>query len=276
MVKKFILSILLFLFMYLYLYAADTDTERRLREIVPPAVVVKDVIEEKDKVYYNVFYEPNRVLQGATKGRWIETTGTIGYGHKNIRGYFSSSQLKRIHQKDYIASMGAYLSFKDSYVHFEGGGGWNLSFIYKSQFLAEYGHKIIKNLYGQLGYTFKGYSSGNTHIVLPGLIYYFGDSYISGFYGTSAIEGRGLSFFGSLRGDFALTSFLKFDVGVSYGSRLYDIYGFDASEELGYIINTGFTLKLCEGVNFRAGYTNSMERPKFFKKGANFSLAIKF
>lgn len=281
MVKKFILFVLLFLVIPLYAYAANADTERSLRDIVPPVSVVKDIIEEKDKVYYNVFYEPNWVWQGARKGRWIETTGTIGYIHKNIQGYFASSQLKRMAQKDYIANFGSYLSFKNSYAHFEGAFGWNVSFMYNNQFLAEYGHKIIKNLYGQLGYTFRNYPnignySNDTHLISPGLLYYFGDSYVTAFYGVSAIEGRGHGQLGTLKGNFALTNFLKLDASVSYGQWLYDIYGFEAAEELGYIVSTGFTLKLCEGVEFRAGYTNGMERPKFFKRGASFNLAIKF
>lgn len=256
--------------------AENAETERLIRRITPPLAIVEEKIAEKDEWYVDSFYEPSDILQGNRTGHWNEITTTFGYKHRNIQGYMSVSQLERFDDKDYTANFGSYLSFKDAYAHIEAGFGWKVSYIYKFQSIAEYGHKLYDNLFWQIGYSYRGYPGYDTHIVYPGLIYYFGDSYMSATYGASFMEAHDTASFGTIKGDFAITKFLRWNCGVAFGERLYDIYNLKARKECGYVLFTGFNYNLYKGINLRVGYSYGTEAPKFIKRSLNFSLAIKF
>lgn len=274
--KRACASIAILLLFVPRLYAAEqAETERLLRRITPPLAVVKDEIT-KDEWYVDSYYEPSDIQQGNRTGHWNELTNLFGYNHQNIRGYASVSQLDRFDDRDFTANVGSYLSFKDQYVHFETGFGWLVSYMYKFQNIVEYGHKLMKNTFWQVGYNYRAYGTDDTHIVYPSIIYYFGDSYMSANYGASFMEGHDTASFGVVRGDFAITEFLHLNAGVAFGQRLYDIYGLDAHEESGYILFTGLSLRLYKGINLRAGYSYGTEKPKFIKRSVSFALSIKF
>jgi len=259
-------------------YAAEqAETERLIRRITPSLAIVKErPAIRKDEYYLDCYYEPSNIFQGNRTGHWNELTNLFGYLHDNIRGYLSISQLERFDNKDYTANFGAYLTFKDFYVHEEIGFGWEVDYIYKLQNIAEYGHRLVKNLFWQVGYTYRGYPTNDTHLIYPGLIYYFGNSYMSADYGISFIEARDTAHFGVVKGDFEITNFLHWSAGVAFGGRLYDIFELDAREEFGYILFTGANVNVYKGINFRAGYSYGTEKPKFMKHSLNFGLSAKF
>lgn len=256
--------------------AEQADNEQLLRKMTPPLEIVREQVEKKDEMYFDAFYDPSDVIQGSRTGYWDELITTFGYIHRTVHSYVSVSQLERFDNKDYTANIGAYLSLKDSYAHIEAGFGWDVDYIYKFQSIAEYGHKLYKTLFGQIGYIYRAYGTDDTHLVCPGLIYYFGDSYLSVNYGVSFMEAHDTAHLGTVKGDFAITDFLHWSCGVAFGERLYDINGFDARAEQGYILFTGCTITLYKGISFRAGYSYGAEKPKFIKRGINFALSARF
>ena len=82
--------------------------------------------------------------------------------------------------------------------------------------------------------------------------------------------------FGTVRGSFAITEFLRLYAGAAFGERLYDIYGHQATKEPGYILFIGLNTKVYKGISARAGYSYSAEDPKFIKRSLNFGLSAKF
>jgi len=256
--------------------AEQAETERLIRRITPPLAVLEREPEKKDEMYADSFYEGSDIVQANRTGHWTELTNRFGYIHRNVQGYISVSELERFDSKDYTANFGSYLNFKDSYAHIEAGFGWDVDYIYKFQSIAEYGHRFVDNLFWQIGYTYRGYPASDTHMVYPELIYYFGNSYMSATYGASYMEGHDTAHFGTVRGDFAITDFLHLWSGAAVGERLYDINGLDAAEEFGCILFIGLTAKVYKGINCRAGYSYSMEEPKFIKRSLNFSLSARF
>ena len=278
-------TILLFIIAYCLLttvaservHAAETaETERLMRGITPSLAIVEERAEKKDETYFDAYYEPSDIMQGNRTGHWNEITTLFGYLHDNIRGYLSVSQLERFDNKDYTANFGAYFTFKDYYIHEEIGFGWMVDYIYRLQNIAEYGHRLYKNLFWQIGYNYRGYKTNDTHLVYPGLIYYFGDSYLSADYGVSFIESRDTAQFATFKGNFAITEFLHWSAGIAFGERLYDIYELDARQESGYILYTGFNIRVYKGINFRVGCSYGTEKPKFIKRSLNFALSAKF
>lgn len=258
-------------------FAAErSDTESVIKQIVPPISVLKGEVEEKDVVRLDAYYEKSDIIQGSRTGRWIEQTDRFNYTHGNITGYASFTEYRRFDNRDYTWNFGSYINMKDSYVHIEEGFGWSADYMYKFQSITEYGHKLRSTLFWQLGYSYRAYGTDDTHIIYPGLIYYFGDSYMSIDYGVSMKEGNDTANFGSVKGDFAVTKFLHWWCGVAFGERLYDIFEYDAHEEYGYILYTGLTLNVYKGIYVRAGYSYGFENPKFIKRGLNFSASVKF
>lgn len=257
--------------------AEPGETEKMLRHITPPISVIKEEITPKDQWYFDCFYEPSLIVQGTRTGHWDELTNTFGYTHRNIQGYFSISEYDRLGNNDYNANFGSYITMKNSYIRLESGFGWNVNYTYNFQTIAEYAHKIIKDVYWQVGYNYRMYQiSGDSHNIYPGLIYYFGDHYISGNYGTTWIEGRGNGNFGIVKGSFLITEFLRLYGGSAFGEWLYDIAGLRARSETGYIVFTGVNIKVYKGINARVGCSYGTEEPKFIKRSLDFGLTVKF
>lgn len=273
----FILAAFLLLFIALNGYAQEEiETERLLRRTLPTISVLEKKPPKEDELFLNSFYERGPVVQGARKGYWSEFNNTFGYKHNEIYSYISISRLQRFDLVDYTGNFGTYLAFKDSYAHIETGFGWDRDFIYRLQGIAEYSHKLYKTLFFQAGYTYRNYDKNDTHLMYPGLIYYFGNSYVSANYGLSLIVHRDPAQFVTVNGDFAITDFLHLKGGVAVGQRLYDIFELPADKEFGYILFTALNLKLYKGISCNVGYSYSEEDPKFIKRSLSFSLTAKF
>ena len=275
--KSAFILFLLILISPLNSYASqEGQTATIVTQTAHPLSVIQPT-EEKLEVFSDLYYELTDVSQGSRTGNWQELTTLAGASKGNIKGYFSVSQLRRFDQHDYTGNFGAYLSMKDSYVHFETGFGWDTSFIYRLQEVIEYAHKLYKGLYWQVGYNYRAYTAqGDTHLIYPGLIFYFGNNYISVNYGASIIESRGLGQMGSLKYDIALNGRLHWWAGGAYGEWLYDIYGLSANQEYGYYGFSGFTYNLYKGISARVGYSYGGEKPKFIKRGFMYGLFFKF
>lgn len=256
--------------------AEQVDTERLIMRMTPPLSIIKET-PSKDEMSFDTFYEPSSIVQGSRTGHWSEITETFGYKHGKVQGYGSVTRYERFSNRDFTANIGAYFNFPDSYVHSEIGAGWYTDYIYNLLVLNEYGHKLFKDVYWQIGYLFRKYNNaGNSHMLYPGLIYYFGDSYMSANYGATWIEGRGTASFGNFRGDFAITDRVHFWTGIAVGQWLYDIFGYAPSKEFGYILSAGLSARVYKGITARVGYSYSVEDPKFIKRSLIFGLSAKF
>ena len=260
-------------------YAAQegAETARLIqRQMAPPLAVIKEEEKVKDEIFADVFYEPSDIMQGNRTGHWTELTTLYAYIHRNIRSYISISQLERFDDKDYTGNYGSYINMKNSYVHYEVGFGWKVDYIYKFQTILEYGHKLHENLFWQVGYNWRNYSIHDTHIVYPGLIYYFGDSYIGADWGVVYKEHSSTGYFGTFKGNFAITKLLNLYAGVAVGERLYDIYELKACKENGYILFTGLSYKFFKDWSARFGISYGTEEPKFIKRSLDLGLSLKF
>lgn len=250
----------------------DSNTERLIMHLQPAPEPV-----EKDKTTLFSYYEPSTVLTGNSPGRWAELTNGFAYQHKNITGYASFSRFNRYDDIDYTANFGTYINLTDQYVHFEAGFGWLNDYMYNIQTITEYAHRIYKGLFGQIGYNYRGMVGPDSHTIYPGLVYYFGDSYMSADWGINTIEGRDTAYFGVVKGNFAITKFLDLWSGFAFGERLYDIYGYDASQSKGYILFGGVTIKVYKDIlNVKVGGSYGEEDPKFIKRSLIFSTAVTF
>jgi len=199
--------------------------------------------------------------------RYCREIGQASYGY--------ISQFSRLGVLDYTANFGSYINIdKNQYVHMEIGYGWDVDYIYKLQTIAEYAHRLYKDLFWQVGYNYRAYSEGDTHILYPGFIYYFGDNWMSATFGTDWIEGRDTAYFGTVKGNFIITDRLQLWSGVAFGQRLYDIFG--VKQEDGYILFGGVTVNVYKGINVRVGGSYSQEDPKFIKRSLIFDASVKF
>ncbi len=259
-----------------FCFADQVEAERMIKQPAIPHAIIEGKRPPESKWYVGTFYDLGDVVQGSRLGEWTEVTGWLGRRQDNINVYASFSQLKRFSEKDYTGNLGAYLNLEEYFIHEELGFGSDVDFIYKIQNIAELSHRLHKNLFWQLGYTYRHYNTNDTFLAYPGLIYYIGDNYIRADYGISHIESRGTGQFGSLRGSFAINNLLKWDVGTSIGEWLYDIYGLSARKEYGYILYTMFNFEITKDIRLSAGYTYGTERPKFIKRSLNVSLSVNF
>ena len=232
----------------------------------------------QDKTYMDATYDMSNVLIGTTRGNWIEFINTYGYFHDKFFSYFYTDQYSRLSNKDYTANLGTYVTIdQNQNFHIEGGVGWCVDYVYKMQLITEYSHRLYKNLFWRLGWNYRDNKTGTTNIIYPGLICYFGDHYISADWGTNIIEGRGIGYTGSFKGDFVITPFLHLTGGVALGERLYDTFGLaKPSAEYGYILFSGLNFIVFKDISAKVGASYSYENPKFIRRGMTFSLSVKF
>ena len=270
------MTVFLSLLLPLDIYASEQgagETARLLTTLRPPPKPVT-----KDKIYLDANYEMSDVMIGANTGHWIEFINTYGYFHDKFFSYFYTDHYDRLNNKDYTANIGTYITIDENQnMHIEGGVGWAVDYIYKMQLITEYSHRLYKSLFWRLGWNYRDNKTGTTNVIYPGLICYFGDHYISADWGTNIIECRGIGYTGSFKGDFAITDFLRYWVGVAFGERLYDTFGLNKpSAEYGYILFNGLTLTIYKDISAKMGFSYGYENPKFIKRSLYCALSIKF
>lgn len=273
-IQRFVLSVFLSNLICIG-HAEKLEIERQTKAI-PPSLPASVKEEQKNDFFAFSFYETSDVKIGRNKGKWSELTSSAGYKYKGISSYFSYSRLDRRRTVDHTFNVGSYFKIKDFYVHEEIGFGADVSYIYKFQNIAELSHKLYKSLYWQISDTYRDYKTNDSQLISPGLTCYFGNHYVSASYGMSHVATRGTANLGTLKGDFEITDWLRWNAGATYGQWLYDIQGKDASDEVGYILNTGFNLKIYKDFHIGAGYSYGTEKPKFIIRSINVFASIKF
>ncbi len=257
-------------------FAEQVEAERTIKEPALPRVTQENKKPSESRWYAGTFYDLGDVVQGSRRGEWTEVTTWLGRRQSNTNVYGSFSRLKRFSEIDYTGNLGFDLKFQDTYFHEELGLGWDASFIYRFQNIQELSHPLYKNLYWQLGYSHRHYSTNDTHLIYPGLIYYFGDNYVRVDHNLSHIESRGTGQFVTLKGSFAINNRLTWDMGTSIGEWLYDINGLPPGKETGIILYTMLNFKISNNMRLGVGTSYGAEEPKFVKRSLNIILSVNF
>jgi hypothetical protein len=135
---------------------------------------------------------------------------------------------------------------------------------------------LAGNLSWQAGYKYLNYSANDVHTAYPGLIYYFGDSYLGAFYNLSFTESRGAAQSALFKGNLALNRWVDLWFGAAVGERLYDINVLKAVDQNGYVIYTGFDFKINANLRLRLGFTYGKEEPAFISRSIDYGLILKF
>jgi len=279
--RIFLISAFLFGGVILEALASEehSETERFLRrKVSPPAATLDEVIKKKDEWYIEGYYEPSTIRAGSLTGRWSEYIEKFGYIHNNVHAYMWLTEIDKLENNDYLFNVGAYYNFKNSYVHHEIGFGWSDDFVYKFQNLVTLGVRMFKDkdLFWQAGYVFRDCAIRDTHIIYPGIVYRFGENLINVTYAASIINGRGTANQGLLRGDFAITEFIKLSGGIALGERLFDAAGLAARLERGYLIFGSVDTIFYKRLHLKVGYSYGREDPKFLKHSMNFAVSMHF
>jgi len=275
MKKLFLFGLLSLIFSFNVFSADKTEAERQVKERILP-----EIKKEEQKLIFNSYYEYSWIKQGQRKGDWKLLAETLAYRINDyITPYIETDTWHRLGEKDYTISAGSYFRFKDSpsYLRTELGWGADIDYVYKFKSTTEYGHRLFGNLYGEFGYKFLNYTDNDVYIMYPGLVYYFGDSYVTLFYNNSITESRGMAQWGTIKGDLKINDRLDFFLGTAIGERLYDINDLsDASKQYGYIWFASFDYKLTKNINLRLGGSYSMEKPSFIKRSIDFAFVFKY
>ncbi|MBI1883334.1 MAG: hypothetical protein HYS08_03905 [Chlamydiae bacterium] len=259
-----------------FLSPAETlDIKHQTRANLPSLTTLHGE-EQKNHFSAFAFYETGNVKIGSHHGTWSEITGSVGSRYKNINTYFSYSRFERLHLVDHAVNVGSYFNLSDFYIHEEIGFGIAPTYLYQFQNIAELSHPLYRGLYGELRHTYRDYAENDSQLFSPGLTYYFGNHFLSASYGISHIASRGNANLVTLKGDFEITDWLRWNAGAAYGQWLYDIQGKDASDEKSYIAYTNFKLKIYKDFHIGIGYSYGTEKPKFIIRSISLFASVKF
>jgi len=233
---------------------------------------------ENNQLFFSSYYEYSAVKQDGRKGQWRLFTNTFGYSFANgFTPYFEADSWERFHNSGQLFNLGAYLKFKDfSYLHSEIGFGNDITYLPRFRFLQEYEHKLSGNLSWQAGFKYLHYPANDVYIGYPGLIYYFGDNYLSAFYNLSFTESRGAAQSALFKGNIALNKYIDVWFGAALGQRLYDIDLLKASQQYGYIIYSGVDFKVYKDLRLRLGFSYGREKPAFIVRSIDYGISVKF
>jgi len=271
--KKIIIYVVFFLCITWLSFADQAETARE--EISRREPILEK--EAEDLFRISSYEEYSWVQVGSRKGYWNLLVNHIAYLNQNIpAAYFDFTIHDRLKEIDYTFDAGTYLKFKNGYFHSEAGFGEDVDYIYKFKALAEIEHKLIGNLNANIDTRYRHYDTGAVYILSPGLVYYFGNNYISADYGISFTEKRDTAQFGTLRTFFSPTDYLQLWGGVSLGERLYDIIPRKSEKQKGYIFFAGTDLIISKHIKFSAGFSYAEEEPSFIKRSINFQVDISF
>jgi YaiO family outer membrane protein len=249
------------------------------REISKESPILKEV-PSGEKIYAHEYYEEAWVKQGSRKGSWRELSTRVAFLHDNIPlPYVDFTQYTRLGVKDYSIDMGGYVKLDKGFFHAGigyGGFGGDRDYIYRFKFFCELERQIAKGFSVNLNSRYLHYPEGDVFIFIPGLVYYFGDSYLSAQYGVSATEKRDPAQFVIMRGNLKMARYLSAYFGGAVGERLYDIFPQRSSEQFGYTVFGGLDFMLSRNISLRIGGSYSEEGTDFIKRGVESRLAAKF
>jgi YaiO family outer membrane protein len=265
--------------------AEITQVEQRVAEQGPvlfEKLPTEEKPEYKEKIYIHSFYEYNFVKQrGKGHGEWQVLTSRIAYLNNGVQQpYVDVNYYKRFADEELTLEAGSYFKFQDGYIHPYGGFGRmdneGPPFMYNWKGGLEVEHKLFDTVYLNVEGTYLNKLPDDVYVLTPGLVYYFGDHYISADYGLTLIVTRGWGQFGTVRGNFVITKHITFFGGGAVGEWLYDIFGLPPQKEKGYLFFTGLNVNVTDNIMLRVSVSWAHEDPQFEKTGINSGLAIKF
>jgi YaiO family outer membrane protein len=233
---------------------------------------------EVDHVYVAGSYEYSSVHLSQTRQvDWFASAVQLSLPLKQATPYVDVAYYQRDTIGDYALTAGSYFKLGTDILQVEAGAGLNIDFIYQFQTTAEYQYRLANNLYGKVRARYMRYeTAGDVWIGSPvGLIYYFGDNYVTADYDLSSTAGRGTAQWGSLKADFTLNPRWGLYVGAAVGERLFDMNELPASRENGFILFTGGRFRLLQNAQLSAGFSYSEEQPTFIQRSIDVSLSIK-
>jgi YaiO family outer membrane protein len=208
---------------------------------------------------------------------WYESDVQLSLPLKGATPYFDVAYYQRDGVGDYALTAGSYFKLGPDTLQVEAGAGLNVDFIYQFQSTVEYQYRLANNLYGKIRARYMRYdTAGDVWVGSPvGLIYYFGDNYVTADYDCSSTAGRGTAQWGSVKADFTVNPRWGLYTGAAVGERLFDMSELPASLENGYILFAGVRFRLLKDAQLTTGISYSEEQPTFIQRSIDVSLSIK-
>lgn len=273
MKATFVAVFFLFVTFCPFVFGEQTEIEKSIQEIkiIPRA-------EGKKSAAFSYGHDLSWVKQGAEKGYWKENNARLTMlGIESMTPYCEWSRQVRLDRTDSVMGVGSYFKTAKGFFHFQ--TGFNVGsrkYLYRFKGLFEYERNLFKTVNANFNARYLRYIDNDVYLVSPGLIYYFGNNYLSAAYGSSLTEGRDAAHFGSLQGSFSLTERWSALVGASVGERLYDILLLPSSKQYGYVTFLNVTFAASPAITFHTGFSYGKEQPSFIKRGVSFGVTIQF
>ncbi|HQP92060.1 MAG TPA: YaiO family outer membrane beta-barrel protein [Candidatus Omnitrophota bacterium] len=254
-------------------FAEQVVVEGEVRSLRPPTE------QAVKKLRLDTYYEYSWIKQGGRHILWKTGFANVSFNAgKGVTPYVSLTSYNRNHVADETVELGTYAGWAGGVAHAAlGYGTADPDFVYKFQAQIGYEHRLVKNLSWKFDYRFLDYRTNDVNILIPGLIYYFGNSYWIFEYGLSETENRGLAQWGTLKANLYINEFLDFSIGSAAGERLFDIFDtLKAGQQYGYLFFAGPRFKIGPDASLRIGYSYAVEKPSFFKRGVDLTFSVKF
>ncbi len=232
---------------------------------------------EVGSTYVTPSYEYSSIHLNQNQVDWHVADVQVAHPLAGATPYLDLAYYERDHAGDFALTAGSYFRPGKDILQVEVGAGLNPDFIYQFQSTVEYQYRLANNFYGKVRARYMHYpTAGDVWIGSPaGLVYYFGDHYVTADYDFSSTAGRGTAQWGSVKADFTLNPRWGFYAGAAAGERLFDTADLPASRENGYILFTGVRFRLLKDVQLTTGCSYAEEQPHFIKRSIEASLSIK-
>src|SRR3989338_1118649 len=270
--KRFLFFILISFFFFSHLsFAGQLNPEKKLKEWGP------FISRQQGNVYAESEYEYGWVSIGPRKTNWKWLSNTVLYPVRGQLPYIQINYHQRDPVDDYTLDFGSYLNLKNSTLQIENGFGMNIDYIYKYHLTLNYEHPLYKHLRGNQGLRYLHYTAGDTYLMSPGFIYYFGNHDITASYNIVETEARRVAHSGTVRLRYSLVSDrLHVSCGAGLGQRLYDIYPLNPSKQSGFLLFAGLDMRVFQNLRGNVGYAYGEENPNFIKRSINAGFSFKF
>ena len=234
-------------------------------------------IQQDRNAYANSFYEYSWVKLNFQDILWREWTTRIAKMEGNLASpYADITAYERGWIKNYSYDLGSYFKSAGGTLDLGAGFGSDITYIYRYKIFMDYERKLVDSLNWGFSGSFFDYVPGKVGIISPGLIYYFGNNYLSANAGVSFTQRRGAAGFGTIKAGLAVGDKVNWWFGAALGQRLYDAAVLKSSQQSGYILFNGWDIKLSKDLTFRFGGSYSFEHPHFLKRSLESGFALKF
>ncbi|MFH1245171.1 MAG: YaiO family outer membrane beta-barrel protein [Candidatus Omnitrophota bacterium] len=243
-----------------------------------PGIGLENVPETAKKLSWEYTVDYGQVDLPGREEIWKVFKTRTAYLYKGLEcPYLEVNGYSRSGREDYTYNIGGYYSFGRSSANIEAGWGQDVSYVYKFKASAEYTHPGIGNLYIREGYKFLRGIDEDTHILSPGLIYYFGNHYVLLYYNAGFNNERGVSHWGQIKADFKLMEKLDVWLGAACGQRLYDISeSREAHDQNGMVIFGGGKYELLKDLFLNLTLLYGEEEGDFFHRSIETGVSYTF